>query len=330
MQAGLERDGYAVVPMLDAAEVASLRAAYDDLGPTPGDPHLACYSSFHSFDAHYKERVDTVVRSALDSHLARVFDRQRALPSNFIVKWPGGMSGFGLHQDSSLVDETRFRSVEVWVALEDTNETNGQLWMVPGSHRWVHTIRGIHAFSFPFRPVMSRLIARHSRPVPVRAGEAIVFTHAVVHFSYPNKSDNPRYVAIADLIPEEAPHMVYFGDGKGNVEAFAVGDDYWTQNSPFTLVQPPPGSASRGRVRFKYTEVTDEMLDGFVADGRAIESGDGGHGAINAAKTWCHRCGATGFAGHQPDRWVGNVTMLCPSCKAAEARYAPTPAHVGG
>ena len=153
LQAGLERDGYAVVPMLDAAEVASLRAAYDDLGPTPGDPHLACYSSFHSFDAHYKERVDTVVRSALDSHLARVFDRQRALPSNFIVKWPGGMSGFGLHQDSSLVDETRFRSVEVWVALEDTNETNGQLWMVPGSHRWVHTIRGIHAFSFPFRPV---------------------------------------------------------------------------------------------------------------------------------------------------------------------------------
>ena len=35
------------------------------------------------------------------------------------------MSGFGLHQDLSLVDETQYRSAEIWVALDDTDQTNG-------------------------------------------------------------------------------------------------------------------------------------------------------------------------------------------------------------
>ena len=44
----------------------------------------------------------TAVMEVLGPHIDRQFDRQRKLPSNFIVKWPGGMSGFGLHQDLSL------------------------------------------------------------------------------------------------------------------------------------------------------------------------------------------------------------------------------------
>lgn len=330
LQADLERDGYVSFPMLSAEEVEQLKASFVELGNAPGDPHLACHSSFHSYDRDYKLRVDTAVRSVLAPHLERCFDRQRALPCNYIVKWPSGMSGFGLHQDLSLVDERVHRSVEVWVALDDTTPENGELWMVPGSHAWIPTLRGIHAFPSPFDTVARRIIDRHSRPVPVPRGHAVVFTHAVLHFSFPNRSAEPRMVAITDLIPEEADHLHYFGDGEGHVDAYRIDDSFWTDNSPFTLWKPPPASTKVGRVEFDFQRLTDDDLDRLVAEGRAIQDEASPRGAINAGKSWCHRCGATGFGDRTPDRWMGNVTMLCPSCQEAELQFAASAAHVGG
>lgn len=329
VEARLERDGYAVLPLLDADQVAHLRAEFEKRGSAPGDGRLACHSTFHSNDRAYKVWVNDVIRETIDPVLERVFDRQRALPCNFIMKWPGGMGGFGLHQDLSLVDENLHRSVEVWMPLDDTNETNGQLWMVPGSHKWLPTLRGIHAFDFPFHDVSRRIVERHGRPVPVPAGHAVVFNHAIVHFSYPNKSDKPRLVAITDLIPEEAQHLHFFGDGSGTVTAYEIGDEFWTDNSPFTLHKPPAESQSLGPVDFEWRALTDADLDRLVAEGKAIDGEARGHGAINAAKAWCHRCGTTDFEAYTPDRFVGNVTLLCPDCREAELRFAPTPEHVG-
>lgn len=330
LQSRLERDGYVTFPMLSADEVAELKRGYERLGPAPGDPHKACHSSFHSSDEDYKRAVDATVMGVLGPHIESRFDRQRALPSNYIVKWPGGMSGFGLHQDLTLVDESDHRSVEVWVALDDTDETNGQLWMVPGSHTWLPgNIRGIQAFPFPFAGVTRRVIERHSRPVPVRAGEAVVFNHATLHFSMPNRTDRPRMVAIADLIPEEAEHLHFFGDGDGVVEAFSIDDTFWTSNNPFTLWKPPPRSQCLGPLEQASREFTEEDLDRMVAEGRAIDA-EGPHprGAINPGRAWCHRCGSTDVRASAPDRWIGNVTLLCDACRTAEIDAAPSTDHV--
>jgi hypothetical protein len=328
LQARLEHDGYAVVPLLDGDEVATLRAAHDRLGRAPGDPGMACQSSFHSYDRDYKQAVDREIRAVLDPHLERVFDRQRALPCNFIAKYPGGMGGFGLHQDLTLVDESQHRSVEVWIALEDTNETNGQLWMVPQSHTWMPTLRGIQSFPFAYSDLSRRIIEQHAVPVPVTAGTAIVFTHAILHCSFPNRTDTPRLVAITDLIPEEASHLHYFGDGDGNVEEYVIDASFWVDNNPFTLHKPPPAGQRMGRVDFDHRQFTDADLDELVASGRAVVTEHGPRGAINAGKPWCHRCGSI-IDGESPDRWVGNVTLLCEDCRVAEVQHAPTAAHVG-
>ena len=326
----LERDGYVAFPMLSPEEVAELKASFGELGAAPGDSHLACHSSFHSYDKPYKLSVDAAIRSVIAPHLESVFDRQRSLPCNFIVKWPSAMSGFGLHQDLSLVDEREFRSVELWMALDDTTEQNGQLWMVPGSHAWLPgNVRGINGFDFAFREVARRVIDQHAIPVPVPAGHVVVFNHATLHFSLPNRTEVPRMVAITDLIPEEAEHLHYFGDGEGNIDVYRIDDSFWTDNSPFTLWKPPPASQRIGRSDAVARTFTDADLDAAVAEGRAIVSDQSPHGAPNAGKTWCHRCGAVGFdAGWSPDRWVGNVTMLCPDCREAELAHAATVEHV--
>ena len=96
LQRQLEQDGYVAIPFLAEEEVAALRSGFEELGPPEDDGRRACHSSFHSHDRSYKLRVDALVRTTLAPHLERVFDRQRSLPCNFIVKWPGGMSGFGM------------------------------------------------------------------------------------------------------------------------------------------------------------------------------------------------------------------------------------------
>lgn len=317
-----ERDGYVQIPCLDQDEVEALRAVYYGLGKAPGDPERACISTFHTYDAEYKAAISEGVLNILRPHLDEIFDRQRALPANFLTKWPGGMSGFGLHQDLSLIDETKYRSGEIWVALEDTNENNGQLWMVPGSHQWVPTLRGIHAFRSPFYGFEQRIVQRHAVPCPLKAGEAIVFNHAVMHFSYPNRTETPRLVAIMDLIPSDAQHIHVFGDGEGNVDAYEIDESFWVENNPFTLQEPPPVAQKIGPVDFEPTFLTDELLDELVAEGRAVDHEPERHGALNPGRAWCHRCGTTEGMEGTPGRWSGNVTLLCDDCKAREAELA--------
>ena len=330
LQARLERDGFVTFPMLDAEEVLGLREGFARLGDAPGDPHKACHSSFHSYDTDYKRAVNELVGAALAPHLTEAFDRQRSLPCNFIVKWPSAMSGFGLHQDLTLVDESQHRSVEVWVALDDTNELNGQLWMVPGSHRWLPgNIRGINGFDFAFKDVTRRIIDHHAVPVPVPAGHAVVFTHAILHFSLPNRTDTPRMVAITDLIPEEAEHLHFFGDGAGNIDIYRIDDAFWTDNNPFTLWRPPSASQRIGRSDAVARTFTDADLDECVRSGLAIESTVSPKGAPNAAKAWCHRCGRSDLDVYPPDRWTGNVTLLCDDCREAEVAHAASRDHVG-
>jgi NMD protein affecting ribosome stability and mRNA decay len=50
---------------------------------------------------------------------------------------------------------------------------------------------------------------------------------------------------------------------------------------------------------------------------------------MNAAKAWCHRCGAPVEDAPAPDRWVGNVTLICDDCRTVESTRAATPEHTG-
>ncbi len=323
LDARLAADGYVVVPLLGPEEVERLAAAYQSLGVAPGDPQRACIDTFHCFDSDYKEAVHAEVEAVLAPRVAGLFDRHKSLSYCYIQKWPGETSGFGLHQDISVLDERRYRSVEVWCALTDTNEENGQLWVVPGSHTWAPVQRGIHGCPPPYAGLEERIISRHAIPVPVEAGQAIVFCHSTYHFSFPNRSGRFRLVAATDLIPEEAQHLHYFANDSGTIDEFEIEESFWTENNPFTLRTPPQEARLLGQVDpAEFPRLTEEDLDRFVAEGRAIDHPPVELGTINPDLLWCHRCGTTDDVAGHVDRLVGNITLLCSRCDAAQARMA--------
>jgi ectoine hydroxylase-related dioxygenase (phytanoyl-CoA dioxygenase family) len=112
----------------------------------------------------------------------------------------GGINNW--HQDAPYWPVIRPSTpVTAWIALDDVDESNGCMWMVPGSHKWGNNIdllqNNAHERFFEigqgFAPPPGAEID-HVSVVPwsVRKGE-VSFHHSMTwHGSHENRSDRPR------------------------------------------------------------------------------------------------------------------------------------------
>ncbi len=92
-----------------------------------------------------------------------------------------------------------------WVALQDTDLTNGAMQMVVGSHKW-----GLIEGSNNDKKEMEKYAEHYAKlagvewshePVLLKAGE-VSFHHALTfHGSGPNNSDEPRLCVISHMMP---------------------------------------------------------------------------------------------------------------------------------
>jgi len=163
------------------------------------------------------------------------------------------------HQDPTFVDETQFQSLGIWCPLVDVDESSGCLFIVPGSHRLNRGPRG-PLTNFPYADLIPLLRERYARPVPMKAGQAIIFCQKVFHTSPPNGGDDVRVVATALTVPEAARLRYYHQDYARNVmEIFEVEDLFYTRH----IIGGP---AREGRVieviDYGYEPLTEERLAG--------------------------------------------------------------------
>ncbi len=102
------------------------------------------------------------------------------------------------HQDNGYGRLEPMTDVTVWVPLVDTNEENGCLYVIPGSHEaglLEHDAAGVN-------PVLREAAhAGHGVALHLAAGEGVAFTGLTLHASGPNRSGRPRpafYVRYCD------------------------------------------------------------------------------------------------------------------------------------
>jgi len=119
---------------------------------------------------------------------------------------PPGSRGQALHQDQYFLRARPGTTLAVWLALDDCDDANGCIRVVPGSQDWpllcpepADTRVSFARDSIPLPPGTPEL------PIEMRAGDVLFFNGSLVHGSMPNvTADRFRRSLIAHFIEERA------------------------------------------------------------------------------------------------------------------------------
>lgn len=143
---------------------------------------------FH--DVHYHDAVFT--RAAVHANMTAVLS-QLIGPnvllhhSKMLVKPPEKGAAFPMHQDAPYFPHAKHTMLAASVHLDDADEENGCLCVIPGSHKQGNL------------PHVGRYYLDHRQypismgtPCPANAGDVLFFNYLTIHGSDVNKSARPR------------------------------------------------------------------------------------------------------------------------------------------
>jgi ectoine hydroxylase-related dioxygenase (phytanoyl-CoA dioxygenase family) len=161
---------------------------------------------------------------------------------------PAAIGGVNMwHQDAPLWPILApMTEVSAWVALDDADESNGCMSMVPGSHRWGNTIDFLNTLK-RFEEMPSSYDGHEIEVVlcPVKKGE-VHFHHALTwHASHNNTSGRPRRAIALHYMTQETR---YVASGNHVMKEFVeVADGEVMRGQAFPRVYSSVGEQLAGR-----------------------------------------------------------------------------------
>ena len=145
--------------------------------------------------------IETIVHPGIAIHSSKLVTK---LPrSDDICHWHQDEAFYLDADNPDTVSKTR---MSVWVPLQDANEQNGCLWIVPGSHKW-----GLESYTIANYGTCTKRIDReayaneHAVAVPVKAGSAVLFSAWTWHHSKNNQTDTIRRAFIVSYQEATVP-----------------------------------------------------------------------------------------------------------------------------
>jgi Phytanoyl-CoA dioxygenase (PhyH) len=260
MQDEFEKNGFVVAPFYTADEIAELNNLYYTLHPKD---EKGFFPSTFSKDKNYRSKADSEIRRIDERAIDKYLQDVKIMCGSFIVKSPGPESAMCVHQDMTLVDESKYTGINIWVPLIDLNDTNGAIEVLPGSHRIYPSYRGstvpgiYEEISDEIKPYLQTLY--------LKAGEAVFFDQSIIHFSKANLSDKVRIVTNTYFTHKDATfRIVYWNKDYGNkVELFEEDDSFMTDFEQFgnNIHDRPKVGKSLGLVDYNFPKITPEELN---------------------------------------------------------------------
>lgn len=222
----LDNIGYSIPTRLDDDTLNRLKELYKETH----NFHLSqggMFYSVYSNDLDYRAKVHHTINQVLKNTYDELFEDYKIVLNSYIVKVNGPDSEFGLHQDSTGLDEMKYSPISVWIPLQDTTLENGCLTVIPKSFRLFSPYRGI-SFPEPFQNVQDE-VRHYLQPIHLKAGDVLLFDNRLVHYSPPNNSDSERIVVMSGVFPKEAKLISCYKDvlqDNHEIEIFEQADDY--------------------------------------------------------------------------------------------------------
>ena len=120
----------------------------------------------------------------------------KAATSQLTFKLRGNTMPFGWHQDNGYGELEPYNAISSLTALDDADEENGCLWIVPGSHkRGQVTIKHTEQDKAAESAINLDVDDSDAVPLPMKAGQSLIFSCWMLHRSEGNRSkDRDRRV----------------------------------------------------------------------------------------------------------------------------------------
>lgn len=265
--------GYAVIDWLTDLEVLEVESIFSNehssFNESDSRDTLKWNSSLFELDIELKRRYNNKIIEFFQPKVDSILEGYDILMSNYWEKEPDDGEVM-VHQNWTHVDESKFRSYSIWIPLQDTDETNGTMEIVPESQYMFSKLRGLnmeHPCELPFTSISDQIKDEYLQPINLRAGQAIVFDDAIVHYTGPNRSSHPRKAIQMVIKPKKAQGLFYFKhrDSRevNNVEVFNADTEFYIQ---LKMITGGPTPTPHGDSREFVTHVAQNMtMDEFRA-----------------------------------------------------------------
>ncbi|RYG37930.1 phytanoyl-CoA dioxygenase family protein [bacterium] len=222
---GYEENGYALAKGMFSAEECDRYTehymsmihrggdgwAEGDVDPTSEDP-LKRYPRLLQPHRGEKTARDYMLEPRIRVWLKGLLGEDPYAVQTMIYFKPPGARGQALHQDQRYLRVEPGTCMAAWLALDDTDEDNGCLTVVPGSNKFDMLCPGV---SDPTKSFTTDEITpppgMQAVPLPMKRGDVLFFNGSLIHGSGPNHSDTRfRRIIVGHYIAAEAEKVAHY------------------------------------------------------------------------------------------------------------------------
>lgn len=225
----LDELGFATFNVFDDAEIEALRMLYEK--HFAQKEITALYASHNSNPVEKSLIINNAIRKIVGGKLQQVFPDYDYFIGHFMVKGAYTEKEFALHQDWNIVDESKYKSYQIWIPLQITYPANGGLFVLPGSHKFFENYRS-GSYGIPvvgFEEKLESVVTNILTP----PGNVIVYQNGLFHASHPNKTAKDRIAVIVSFVQKNAPtYYFHFNEAASVTDLYSITGETLIQHLP--------------------------------------------------------------------------------------------------
>ena len=243
LQQQLNEKGYVILDLLSKEEIETLQKGYPKNIEIEAENFMP---SNYLHDHSLNHQVNQHIKSVLIPKVNELFHNAKCLVGLYYTKPPGTKSSFYMHRDWSIVEESTTNSYNLWAPLIDVDAYNGGLYVVPETHKKTR-YRGSPGFHYPNEGLLRNVLYTLKRQkLKVKAGQAVLFFHSLLHGSGPNRTRKARVAAGISIISKTARVIHYHRHSNKRIEMFEVDEEFY---QTFNFTKPSADLKSLGMVK---------------------------------------------------------------------------------
>ncbi|MBL4709580.1 MAG: phytanoyl-CoA dioxygenase family protein [Flavobacteriales bacterium] len=269
-QKQFDKDGFIKLKLFDTETIAKLALLCSQHFP---DNSEYFFSSSYLNDFELKQKISNQIIALISSRFDEYFSDYRPIGSAFLIKGKGPKSEMPMHQDWTIVDESQFYALNVWIPLIETDEKNGTLEVMKGSHKWLNSKRA-PTLPFPFEGQQEK-IKQHLSPINTQLGEVVVLNQALIHYSKPNLSEQIRPAITVGVVSKAATLGLYYWDKEkaDGLELFEQEDNFLLKFEIFhqSIFEKPQLGKSTGLTAYAIPTVDSQEIDRYLGIAQEVQ-----------------------------------------------------------